>query len=119
MIKSKHKDIQMKKLLLTTFAVLSLATAAFAEDLSFGAYGEYALEAESLSLGVSAAYTVNATTLAVEVNTIKYSGLNLDLDTVDLSLTQSLSENANLYGVVTLDSDLEYDETVIGLAVTF
>jgi opacity protein-like surface antigen len=109
----------MKKLLLTTATLFALAGPALAADLSFGAYGEYALEEESISLGVSANYVLGATTLGAELNAIKYNGDELDLDSLDLSVTYAISGTADLYGVVTLDSDLDYDEAVIGIAVTF
>lgn len=109
----------MKKIMLATVAVIAFAGAASAADLSWGGYGEYALEAETFEFGVGADYAIDAVTLSVDVVAIKPNDVALDFDHVDLGVTYAATEQADVYGVVTLDADLEYSETTVGLAFSF
>jgi hypothetical protein len=110
----------MKTLLLASVTALTLASSsAFAGDLSFGGYGEYALEAETFEFGLGADYNVNAVTFSSALVVTKPNGVDLDLDHVDLGVSYAASEQADIYGKVTLDSELKYDETTIGVAVRF
>jgi len=109
----------MKNLMLATVAVLALADTASAGDLSFGGYGEYALEAETFEFGLGADYAINAVTLSAEIVATKPNDVALDLDHVDLGVTYAAAEQADIYGKVTLDSDLEYSETTVGVAFSF
>lgn len=109
----------MKKLLISLAAIAALATPAAADGLSFGGYGEYAIEAESIKLGVGADYVIGLTTFSADLAAIKYNGQQLDLDSLDLSVGYDLNEKANLYTTISLDSNLKYDEAVIGIALKF
>jgi hypothetical protein len=40
-------------------------------------------------------------------------------DNVEVGIAYGLNDNVDVYGLVRLDSDFEYDETVVGIAVTF
>ena len=110
----------MKTLLLASVTALTLASSsAFAGDLSFGGYGEYALEAETFEFGVGADYAIDAITLSAEIVATKPNDVDLDLDHVDLGVTYAAAEQADIYGKITLDSDLEYSETTVGVAFSF
>jgi len=109
----------MKKLLITTITAIMLAGTAFATDLSYSAYTEYAVEAGSLEFGVGAVYTVDAVTLTADVVALKFNGEQLNLDSVDLGVSYAVTDITSVYGVVTFDSDLQYNEATIGVAVNF
>jgi opacity protein-like surface antigen len=109
----------MKKLLIATAATLALTGAASAADLSYHAYTEYALEAESLEFGAGAAYAVDAVTFTADVTVLKYNGEKLNLDSVDLGVSYAITDITDVYGVISLDSDLQYNEATIGVAVNF
>lgn len=110
----------MKKLLIATAAAVTLSTTtAIAADLSYGAYAEYAVEAQAFELGLGAAYAINDFTLTAELVALKPNDARLDLDSVDLGVSYAISTATSLYGEVTLDSDLQYSETVLGVAFNF
>lgn len=109
----------MKNLLIITAATIALASPAIANDLSFGAYGEYALEAESLEFGLGADYVVGEATFSADLTVVKFNGESLDLDSLDLSAAYAISNKSDIYATITLDSDLKYTETVVGIAVKF
>ncbi len=111
----------MKKIMLATAAAFAMfAGAANADALSFGAYGEYAVEAQSVETGVSAVYVAgNGLEFGTEIVAIDTPAKSFDLDHMDLGVSYALNPQADVYGVVTLDSELEYSETVVGVAVKF
>ena len=43
----------------------------------------------------------------------------MTFDNVEAGVAYSLKDNVSVYGLVRLDKDFEYDETVVGIAVTF
>lgn len=112
----------MKKIMLATVAVLAfagVANAGAAEPLSFNGYAEYAVEAQNFELGTGVSYTADALILNATAVFEKPNGVAIDFDHVDLGATYAVATGTELYGKVTLDSDLEYDETTVGVAFSF
>lgn len=109
----------MKNIILASVATAAFSTAAVAGELGGHAYSEYALEAEAFEFGVGAIYYVDALTFGVEGVLVKESGADLAFDSVEISSGLVLSENVGVYGAVSFDGDLEYQDTTVGIRVEF
>lgn len=110
----------MKKIMLATVAAFAFAGAASAGSLSYSAYGEYAVEAESIETGVGVAYLLdNNLEFSAEVVAIDTPEVSFEVDHVDLGVSYGVNPNADIYATVTLDDELRYDETVLGVALKF
>lgn len=117
------RNITMKTFVLATVAALTLAGTAHAgagaKPLSFSGYGEYAVEAQAFELGAGANYTIDALDFGATAVFVKENGVDLGFDHVDLTAAYVVTTGTELYGKVALDSDLEYDETTVGIAFSF
>lgn len=110
----------MKNVLMAAVvASMSFVGAASAEGLGFGGYGEYAMEAEAFEFGLNASYDVNDFTLGADAVFLKANGVELNLDSVTLSVNYAVDENADIYGKVAFDDELTYEEATVGVAFTF
>jgi hypothetical protein len=113
----------MKKIMLATVAAFAFAGAAFAgadRPVTFNTYGEYAVEAQAFEFGVGADLnTDSAFTAGIMAVAVDNADQNFDFDHLDLNVGYVVSEGAALYGKVTLDDELSYDETTVGLALSF
>lgn len=110
----------MKTLLITAVTALALsAPLANANELTWGGYGEYQIEAEALEFGAVASYSVDKVTLSAETVIVKAKGVDMDLDSVTFGAAYAVNTNASVYAEVDLDSDLNYQETTVGAAFKF
>lgn len=109
----------MKKIMLATVAAFAFAGAASAGSLSYSAYGEYAVEADAIETGVGAAYTLDNLQFTAKLVAVDTPEVNFDFDHADLGVSYAINANADVYARVTLDDELRYDETVLGVALNF
>lgn len=110
----------MKNTIIAAITGIALSTGvASAEGLGFSGYSEYAFEAEAFEFGLGADYGINDFTMYSEVVVTKPNNVQMDLDHVDLGVSYAAHKNVSIYAEVTLDSDLDYDETVVGVSVDF
>ena len=119
----------MKKLLISAVTALTLtitASVAYAEGFSYGGFSEYAVEAEQFTLGVNAAYSFDnnvTATVALEgtdaCKTATSTDCGFGFDNAELGVSYTINQRASVYTNVTLDSDLEYDDLVVGVALQF
>lgn len=110
----------MKKIMLATVAAFAFVGAASAGTLSYSAYGEYAVEAKTVETGVGVAYlTDNNFEFSADVVTLDTPEMSFDLDHVDLGVSYAVSVNGDIYATVTLDDELHYNETVVGIKLNF
>ena len=121
----------MNKLFIATAIAALTATAAMADGLTYGGYTEYAVEAESFELGANLGYGfangINTYVEVVGADQCSTSGhwhnrvtsCEFGFDHAELGLNYDMNDNTNIYGKVTLDSDLDYAETVIGVSLQF
>jgi len=107
------------KTTLALVTTIAAATSAHAEGLSFNANAEYAIEAGNFEIGAGANYGIgnmdifaNATLLTVGVDSI-------DLDNVDVGAGYFLTDSTQAYAAVEFDGNMEYTDTVVGVAVSF
>jgi hypothetical protein len=127
MIKNKHKDIQMKKILLTTAALVALASPALAVELGNGwAFDstvtlDYYVEAEDtvavyegeLNYQVNDEVKLYAFT-AVDLEDVHFEGIDLGVNYAPAQV-QYLNFNAEIQ----LDDNLDYSELVVTAEVSF
>jgi predicted porin len=119
-MKIRKRNTNMKTLVIAAVAATALtAGAASAEGLSFGGYGEYAVEAKAFEFGLGAEYAIQSITVSAEAVLVKADGADLELDAITLGAGYALSKNAEVYGAVDLDKDLTYTETTLGVAFKF
>lgn len=109
----------MKNLLIATIAALTVTTAAYAQEVTWGGYGEYQIEAEVLEFGVNTSYNINKVTLSAEAVVAKPRGADIDLDSMTIGAAYAVHDNASLYTEVEFDSDLKYQETTVGASFKF
>ena len=103
-----------------TAAVLTVtASMAHAGELSFNASAEYAVEAETYDVTAGAVYAFNDFAVFTEASFEKLPSNNLEYTETELGIVYNLKDSVSVYGLVRLDSDFEYDDTVVGVAVTF
>ena len=108
----------MNKLIAAT-ALAITATSASADGLGFSAGAEYAVEAETFEITAGANYSVYDFGLFAEATFTKEPNASIEYTETELGLAYSLKENVSLYGLVRLDSDFEYEDTVVGVNITF
>jgi hypothetical protein len=108
----------MKKFITAAF-LTTAATTAYANDITFTAGAEYSVEAETFEMNAGAAYNLYDFALFTEATFMKEVSEPVAFDNVEVGIAYGLNDNVDVYGLVRLDSDFEYDETVVGIAVTF
>jgi hypothetical protein len=127
MIKNKHKDIQMKKILLTTATLVALASPALAVELGNGwAFDstvtlDYYVESENTEAIYEGELNYQ---LNDEVKLYAFTEVDLKdvhFDGVDLGVNYSPAQvqYLNLNAEIQLDSDLDYSELVLTAEVSF
>lgn len=111
----------MKNIMLAAAVAFgAFAGAAAANEVSFNAYGEYAFEAQSVEVGAGATYAFdNGLALGAEFVALDTGADSFSFDHADVKASYALTEAAAVYGKVTFDSDLEYSESVVGVALSF
>jgi hypothetical protein len=109
----------MKNLIIAAITATTLtAGAASAEDLSFLAGVEYAVEAEVLEATAGVEYSLGQLTLTPMV-TLNDVGGDFDFSSAELTVSYSLTEQGTVYVTVETDDDFEYSETTLGVAFKF
>ena len=109
----------MKTLIIATAMAASLSTSAFAGGLTFGGSAEYQVEAEKFETTVGAAYGMGDITVAPAVTLYYTSADELTFDSVEVTVSYTLTENLAVYGTVEADSDFDYQEATVGVAFNF
>lgn len=108
----------MKKLMITAAALTMLAGTAMAGPTLSG-YGEYALEAEQFEVGLSAGWELDSLSVSAGVVGTHSAAESLHFDHAEVGASYSLSDNLSAYGKIKTDSNLKYNELVIGTALSF
>lgn len=99
--------------------VATSATAAHADGLLFSGYAEYAVEAEAFEFNIGADYSLNRLGLFVDADFNKTTGADFAFDNLEVGAAYAITDNANVYGLVRMDEDFEYDDAMIGLSFFF
>lgn len=89
------------------------------QDLTFGAYGEYTLEAKTFEVGTDVAYSVGDLTVMATAVFVKPDAAEFDFDHVDLKAAYTLSPATDLYTKVEFSDELEYTDTTVGVSFLF
>ena len=110
-------------ILATTFALA--ASGAFAEDKTsmfhIGAAGEveYSVEGEAFAMEVGPTMTLGNIGVAPKLLTSVDTGMDFNFVGVEIEATYGLSNNLELYGEVSADNDLEYEDLKMGVRFQF
>ena len=109
----------MKNLAIAALAALGLmTTAATANELTFGASTEYAVEAEVFTVDAGVAYAFDQFYVATVV-TGDNSGPDFDFVGAELEFGVEATASTTLYVRVEADGDFDYTETIVGAKFTF
>ena len=110
----------MNKFAIAAAALLLSTSALYAGGLTYGGYGEYAVEADSFELGATAGYSFDfGVDASVTVVGLSNSTNSFEYDHTDLRVAYNIGDNVDLYSTVTMNSDFEYDEAVVGVSLSF
>tara|TARA_R110002072_G_scaffold48326_1_gene131926 strand:- start:256 stop:582 length:327 start_codon:yes stop_codon:yes gene_type:complete len=104
-------------ILATTFALA--ATGAFAEDLKFAGEVEYSVEGEAFTMEVGPEITLGAIGVAPKLLTSMDTDLDFSMVGVEVEATYGLSNNLQLFGNVSADKDLDYQDLKMGVRFEF
>jgi len=113
----------MKTTILATAFALA-ATGALAEETSMfhiGAAGEveYSVENESFAMEVGPTIDMGNIGVAPKLLTSVDTGMDFNFVGVEIEATYGFSNNLELYGEVSADNDLEYEDLKMGVRFQF
>ena len=113
----------MKTTILATAFALA-ATGALAEETSMfhiGAAGEveYSVENESFAMEVGPTMTLGAIGVAPKLLTSVDTGMDFSMVGVEIEGTYGLSDNLELFGEVSADKNLDYQDLKMGVRFSF
>ena len=111
----------MKSVMIAAAAMVAMTTsfAAAAERPTILGYSEYAVEAETFELGAGAEFIVGNGLILTPMIVGFGPSEDFQFDRAELKASYGLNENVDLYGKIKTDEDLNYDETVLGVALQF
>lgn len=111
----------MKNTIIAAVAALTMTAGFAAADTGFFGHTEYAFEAQALEFGIGAYTEVQSFTLTAELTatTCVTDGCDLKVSEVTFGASYPLSNKFTAYGELTLDSDFQYNEAVLGVSAKF
>lgn len=104
---------------LALIALLSTTSVAAAGEIGFNAKAEYAMEAGEFNLSAGSVYTAGNFEFFGEADFTTAGTTDIAFDNLETGVAYNLNHNTQVYGMVELDSDFEYAETTVGVAVNF
>lgn len=110
----------MKTTILATAFALA-ATGAVAEGLNIGAAGEleYSVEGENFAMEVGPTVSLGKIGVAPKLLTTVDGDMDFDMVGVEVEATYGLSDNLELFGEVSADKDLDYQDLKMGVRFQF
>jgi hypothetical protein len=108
----------MKIITLAAIAALSV-TPLFAGEVTRVAHAEYQVEAKAVELGAGLGYEAENILLSMDATVMKPNSSALVFDSLEVGAAYKFSEDLKVYTTVTLDSDLQYQEAVVGVNLAF
>lgn len=110
----------MKSVMLAAAAlVATISFAAAAERPVILGYTEYAVEAETFEVGVGTEFAVGEKVTVAPLAIGFGPDEDFAFDRLEVRVTYDLNDNVDLYTELKTDEDLNYDETLVGVAFRF